>query len=73
MSCRLLVATRYASCMHHPAGPSACKCGAVCLHLLWAVLCHCCLQDFPPLPEDGRVLQRNEGKWDFTLEESEDG
>uniref|UniRef100_A0A383WCJ9 Dynein axonemal assembly factor 11-like CS domain-containing protein n=1 Tax=Tetradesmus obliquus TaxID=3088 RepID=A0A383WCJ9_TETOB len=31
------------------------------------------LEDFPPLPEDGRVLQRNEGKWHFTLEESEDG
>lgn len=38
-----------------------------------AMLCCCCLQDFPPLPEDGRVLQRNEGKWHFTLEESEDG
>ncbi|KAF6251492.1 hypothetical protein COO60DRAFT_1675455 [Scenedesmus sp. NREL 46B-D3] len=32
-----------------------------------------CCASFPPLPEDGRVLQRNEGKWDFTLEESEDG
>jgi hypothetical protein len=42
--------------------------GLVC----FTVLC-CVLQDFPPLPEDGRVLQRNEGKWDFTLEESEDG
>lgn len=30
------------------------------------------LQEFPPLREDGQVLQRNEGKWDFNLDESED-
>lgn len=30
-------------------------------------------QDFPPLPSDGQVMQRNEGRWDFTLQESEDG
>ena len=31
------------------------------------------LQTFPPLPDDGQVMQRNEGRWDFTLQESEDG
>ena len=30
-------------------------------------------QDFPALPEDGNVLQRNEGKWEFSLDESSDG
>lgn len=32
-----------------------------------------CPQDFPPVPEGEVPLQRNEGKWDFTLDESEDG
>lgn len=31
------------------------------------------VQDFPPLPADGQVKQRNEGRWDFTLQESDDG
>eukprot|EP00798_Chlamydomonas_sp_ICE-L_P007762 gene7762-947_t len=31
-------------------------------------------EDFPPLPEDGeRIMQRNEGKWEFSIDESEDG
>jgi hypothetical protein len=25
------------------------------------------------LPTDGQVMQRNEGRWDFSLQESEDG
>lgn len=33
----------------------------------------CMVQDFPPLPADGEVKQRNEGRWDFTLQESDDG
>lgn len=33
--------------------------------------CHC-LQDFPELEEDEVPLQRNEGQWEFTLDESED-
>eukprot|EP00775_Hariotina_reticulata_P002455 gene2455-2758_t len=31
------------------------------------------LEEFPPLPDDGSVLQKNEGKWDFKLDESDDG
>jgi hypothetical protein len=30
-------------------------------------------QDFPPVPDGEVPLQRNEGKWEFTLDESEDG
>jgi len=31
-------------------------------------------EDFDPLPEDGsRIFQKNEGQWDYTLDESDDG
>lgn len=33
----------------------------------------CGAQDFPELAEGEVPLQRNEGKWEFTLGESEDG
>lgn len=33
----------------------------------------CLSQDFPALPADSQVMQRNEGRWDFTLQESDDG
>lgn len=44
-------------------------------HLVLATMCVrvCLLQDFPALPADGQVMQRNEGRWDFTLQESDDG
>mmetsp|Transcript_29508 Transcript_29508/g.65337 ORF Transcript_29508/g.65337 Transcript_29508/m.65337 type:complete len:438 (+) Transcript_29508:154-1467(+) len=31
------------------------------------------LDDFPEIKEGERVFQKNEGKWDFTLDESQDG
>lgn len=47
---------------------------ASCLERHWCCRCVAAvLQDFPPLPADGQVKQRNEGRWDFTLQESEDG
>lgn len=42
-----------------------------CSALLRRMLLH--VQDFPALPTDGQVMQRNEGRWDFILQESEDG
>lgn len=32
-----------------------------------------CLQDFPPIPEGEQPMQRNEGGWQFSLEEDGDG
>jgi hypothetical protein len=31
------------------------------------------LQDFPEIKDGERVFQKNEGKWNFSLQESDDG
>lgn len=54
----------------HPLSPAPCT-----PHLLATTQMYLpgIWQDFPALPEDGNVLQRNEGKWEFSLDESSDG
>lgn len=60
VECAQLASSRWWALLGDPdAVPVCCPAGA--------------LQDFPPLPIDGQVMQRNEGRWDFTLRESDNG